>query len=150
MNAAITSFHGQAPVAWCRHQWEALHVHSAEGVARVPVEHLHGLKLVTCFGVAHPQGPRDQAIAAGARVVADIPAADHAPLGQAEVQAIESAARDADAVLVTGKDWVKLARVVDLDKFGVDIIVPDLSLVFTEGEGQLLERMLHAVSLEQT
>ena len=89
-------------------------------------------------------------MAAGAVVVADIPAADHAPFGQVEVQAIESAARDADAVLVTGKDWVKLARVVDLNKFGVDIIVPDLSLVFTEGEDRLLERMLHAVSLEQT
>ena len=150
MNAAITSLHGRPPVAWCTHKWEALHVHSAQGVTRVPLEHLRGLKLVTRFGIAHPKGPRDQAMAAGAVVVADIPAADHAPFGQAEVQAIESAARDADAVLVTGKDWVKLARVVDLNKFGVDIIVPDLSLVFTEGEDRLLERMLHAVSLEQT
>jgi tetraacyldisaccharide-1-P 4'-kinase len=148
LEAEITRLHGHPPVAWCNHLWNGLDVYSPTGTRREPVEYLSGLPVIARFGVARPDGPRQTAVAAGATIVKEIRAADHAPVGPDELQTIEHASADADALLVTGKDWAKLRRVVNLERLGIEVIVPDLGLDFVQGESLLVERLLQAASSE--
>jgi len=52
--------------------------------------------------------------------------------------------RECDALLVTGKDWVKLQNLVDWSAWHMPIVVPQLAIEIVEGEHELRERVLAA------
>jgi tetraacyldisaccharide 4'-kinase len=147
----IHAAHGQNPVAWCRHVWLGLDRFDAGGSSVLPIASLAGLRVVTRLGVATAAGVRNQITQAGAHIVMDVPARDHAPARDAEMRRLESGCRNADALLVTAKDWVKLQPLVDWSALGVPVLVPQLALDFVSGQADLERRLLDvAVSSEST
>ncbi|MDP7029413.1 MAG: tetraacyldisaccharide 4'-kinase [Phycisphaerales bacterium] len=141
---------GVTPVARCRHIWTAVTSHGPDGACVDTTAVLEGCTVLTRVGVAHPAGIHDQLARLGAVVGVDLPAGDHAPVTEAEVNAMYEHAGSVDAVFVSCKDWVKLAPLVDLDRLGVPVLVPDLTLEFTEGEDRLRDRVLKAADTEMT
>jgi tetraacyldisaccharide-1-P 4'-kinase len=55
---------------------------------------------------------------------------------------LEAACRDADAMLVTAKDWVTLQPLVDWSTLRVPVLVPRLVLEFVSGRADLERRVL--------
>jgi tetraacyldisaccharide 4'-kinase len=138
----IHALHGRDPVAWCRHAWSGLDRFDGEGMSALGVEALDGLRVVTRLGLAAAGGVRNQIVEAGAHIVADVAARDHAHGGAGEMRRLEAACRDADAMLVTAKDWVTLQPLVDWSTLRVPVLVPRLVLEFVSGRADLERRVL--------
>jgi len=142
----ITDLHGRAPLAWSRHVWHGLRLFDAErGQTEAPAEWLTGRKVVTLLGVAQPQGILDQLAAEGASIAAHIAARDHERYSSAKLGRLWSAAADADAVVLTGKDWVKVREVIDWRTCPAPIVVPEVSIEILDGREALEARVLAAV-----
>ncbi|MDP7070651.1 MAG: tetraacyldisaccharide 4'-kinase [Phycisphaerales bacterium] len=146
MASEIESAGGEPPMAWCRHVWKSLERHDSQGVTEVPVANLEGCAVVTRFGVASAAGVRAQAQAAGARIVADLPARDHRAVSAAELLRMEQASMEADAVLVTGKDWASLGPLVDWSRLKVPVLIPRLEIDFLAGGSELGRHVRAAAS----
>lgn len=75
-----------------------------------PVESLRGARVLAACAIGNPEAFRATLLGLGARVQELVTFPDHAPLGPAEVAAVEAQARraDADRIVVTAKDAVKL------------------------------------------
>ncbi|HYE02195.1 MAG TPA: tetraacyldisaccharide 4'-kinase [Phycisphaerales bacterium] len=109
LSAQISALHGRPPLAVTRHAWAGL---ADESERRVPTSALSGQRVVAACAIGNP-GPFLRMLAAsGARVQERIILPDHDPLGPRTVRRIGDAARRrlADAIVVTEKDWTKLAR----------------------------------------
>jgi len=117
-------------------------------MTELPVSTLGGCAVVTRFGVGSATGVREQALDAGATIVADVPARDHAAVKRAEMGRLEQASTAADALLVTGKDWASLSPLVDWDRLQVPVLIPRLEIEFVAGESQFKRHILAAVEPE--
>ena len=144
LSERITCWHGREPIAWTRHAWSGLTVYRDAVARSESIEHLQGLTLVTRLGVAHPEGVLDMARACGARVGVNMRARDHARVSASELRAMASAA--CDAILVTAKDWVKLAPLVDWSRLAVPVIVPTLAIEFVAGREAFEKRVCDAAA----
>ncbi|MHC5003477.1 MAG: tetraacyldisaccharide 4'-kinase [Planctomycetota bacterium] len=132
---------GRPPVAWTRHRWTGLTVHTADGAPTREVDWLGGRRVATMLGVARPEGVRRQVERAGATIVIDVPVRDHERYDPARVAAVGPMCDGLDALLCTGKDWVKLRELVDLRRWPCPVVVPDLRLEFLAGEAELSEQI---------
>ncbi len=144
----VESAAGSPPLAWCRHVWTSIVRVDSEGMTELPVSTLGGCAVVTRFGVGSATGVREQALDAGATIVADVPARDHAAVKRAEMGRLEQASTAADALLVTGKDWASLSPLVDWDRLQVPVLIPRLEIEFVAGESQFKRHILAAVEPE--
>jgi tetraacyldisaccharide 4'-kinase len=145
----IRRCHGGAPIAWTRHVWRRLECHHDGVTATEPTKWLRDRKLVLFAGVGNPESVRRTAEEEGALVVRSIAARDHVRVTDGVLREITEAARSADALLVTRKDWVKIAPL--LERLGASDmppwVVPDLALEFVEGPDQEIgdERLMALV-----
>ncbi|MCH2140172.1 MAG: tetraacyldisaccharide 4'-kinase [Phycisphaerales bacterium] len=138
----IHRYHGQEPVAWCNHVWTGLTRHDSEGVEDVPVDSIAGLRLVTHLGVAQPAGIIRQIESVGGVVTHQCRARDHAKVTPRTILEVERAAKDADAIFVTGKDWVKFRGLIEWGTLGKPVFVPQLSMDLINGSEELKQRLL--------
>ncbi|MCH2137891.1 MAG: tetraacyldisaccharide 4'-kinase [Phycisphaerales bacterium] len=141
LNACLTAVHGKPPLAACSHVWARLDRHTPEGTTTVEKDALDGMRIVTRFAVAGPQGLRDMATSHGATIVHDCPAKDHARPTARDLDSLANAAQGADAVLVSGKDWVVLEPLLVAHPLPCAVLVPQLELRFTHGEPELRNRI---------
>ncbi|MCP4758654.1 MAG: tetraacyldisaccharide 4'-kinase [Planctomycetes bacterium] len=146
--AEITEFAGAPPIAWCHHVWRDILRIDAGGEAVVPVSELDGCSVITRFGVGSSEGVLSQVKAAGGRVVADFPAKDHSPVTPSELKRLEQASTEAEAIVVTGKDWASLGPLVDWDHLGVPVLVPRLEIEFVAGEPELKRHIVQSAEPE--
>ena len=147
--AQIESHHGKQPVAWCDHGWSGIElfapgVRSPDAASRAGVSWIVGRRLAVWAGVARPELVRQQVESEGGAVVAMPSLRDHAHYSASAVRRLAAEARDAgaEAILMTGKDWVKVGPLMA----GVPLpaAVVRLSLRFCEGEGRLRELVVAA------
>lgn len=141
----VERHHGRLPLAWTDHQWTGIHVHSGNGVGNEPVSWLAGRRLVTRLGVGNPDAVRSQLRDAGAEIIHDEVARDHAPFDQAALANLAVAAGDADGLFMTGKDWVKARPLIDWSTWSTPVLVPELRLRFLDGQAGLVSSIERAV-----
>ncbi len=139
--ALIESAHGGPPIAWCSHAWSSLTVIDQSGTHEVEIDWLHSKRVVVRLGIGSPATVRSQLRVLGATVTHERAARDHQPFSQAEATFL-SEVLDADAILMTAKDWVKAREVLDLNRLQVPIVVPRLELRFLDGEAAL-SKLIH-------
>lgn len=140
LSSFIEHWHGSPPLAWTEHRWTCVHVHSASDCIEQRTAWLSGRRFVTRLGIGHPDAVHEQLHAAGATTVFNMPAADHAPFGKAELAELAQRAAGADGIFMTAKDWVKARPLRDV-LGDVPVIVPLLRLRFLSGQADLLERI---------
>jgi len=149
LSSQVQAHHGRPPVAWCDHEWSAIELmHPRAGVApapdRVGVQWLAGRRIAIWAGVARPELIRQQAEASGAVVVAMPTLRDHAHYSASGVRRLGARARDAgaEAILMTGKDWVKVAPLAGALPLVAAVV--RLSLRFCAGEESLRQLVVAA------
>lgn len=144
--ATIRLLHGKEPIAWLRHHWGTIERHDPQLNAASfvePVEWLRGRRVACCAGIGNPEAFVRQLTEAGSTVVARLPVRDHERYGERSIVRLAAAARGADALVITPKDWVKL-RELEWQRIGVPIVLPRLAIEPLEHEGgvEALERLV--------
>lgn len=151
LSALIQAHHGKAPVAWCDHVWTGVQRHAATAAAAssaasesLAVDWLSGRSISVWAGVARPELVRQQAQQAGARVVHMPRLRDHAHYSAAGVRRLGADARKAgaEAILMTGKDWVKVGPIAQV--LPLPAVTAQLALRFCAGESRLIELVVAA------
>lgn len=144
----VAEHHGKEPLAWSQHVWTGLRVFDGAGERTEAPMWLTGKRLVTMLGIGNPRALRKQVNAVGGEVVANVPARDHQHYDRETVKAIGRA--EADGLLVTGKDWVKLRGVLNLSDWPMPIIVPQLAIEVFEGREALEALILETAGRQVT
>jgi len=145
--ARVEQLHGHPPVAWARHTWASLRLAGPdEPDAFAEVDWLRGKRVVTMLGVANPAPILEQVEQAGADVACTIPARDHERYERQKLLVARGLCEGADALLMTGKDWVKARHLIDLPDWPVPIVVPWLEIDVFEGAGALKDLILGTLS----
>ena len=145
--ARIERHHGRPPIAWCRHAWTRLQIMKPDdGHEAVDMPWLRGKRVVTLLGVGNPAPIFGQLEAAGATVACDVPARDHERYERPKLALACSLCEGADALVMTGKDWVKARHLIDLPSWPVPIVVPWLEIDVFTGADALQALVLEAVS----
>ena len=147
--AQIQSHHGKPPVAWCDHAWSGIRLVNPAGPAQRPgsdvdATWLAGRRIAVWAGVARPELVRAQVEASGATVVAMPALRDHAHYSASAVRRLgaEARAAGAEAILMTGKDWVKVEPLWAGAPLPAAVV--RLSLGFCSGEDRLRELVVAA------
>ena len=147
--AQIRAHHGKEPLAWCDHAWSGVDLmqpgaHGSRQAARADVSWLAGRRVALWAGVARPDLIRQQAESSGATIVAMPLLRDHAHYSASGVRRLGAEARDAgaEAILMTGKDWVKIEPLAAA--LPVPAAVARLELRFCAGEDQLRQQVVSA------
>jgi len=150
--AAVVAHHGRPPLAWTDHRWREIRRIDGAGATTIPVASLAGLRVVTLLGVGNPDAVRAQLGRAGATIVADVPARDHARHDARTLDRLRTLARGTDAIVVTWKDWVKLRDVIDSFDWPAPLLVPIVDIEIVDGETALLDlvRSVTPVANEDT
>lgn len=143
--SVIARLHGAPPLAWSRHVWTGLCVNDRKSRRVVDVDWLDGKRALPLLGIGNAAAVRAQIEATGAITLPGIAARDHERYTPAKLARVRRAAADADVVIMTGKDWVKVRRLIDLSIWPVPVVVPDLEIEVFAGEAALIERVLAAV-----
>ena len=146
LSAQIAQNLGKPPVAWSRHMWSHLDVWTAGGMTSVETEWLAGKRVLATLGVGHPGSIVKQLQAVGAEVVVDVPASDHHDYDSAQLSTLQTRCDRLDAMVTTAKDWVKIRRLIDLERWPVPVVVPRLSIEVFHGSGELEDLLLAAVA----
>lgn len=149
LSAQVQAHHGKPPAAWCDHAWSAIDLFRPGGTLapaadRVDVPWLSGRRVAIWAGIARPELFRLQAESSGAAVVAMPTLRDHAHYSASGVRRLGVEARDAgaEAILMTGKDWVKVEPLVG--ELPLPAAVVRLALQFCAGEDRLRELVVAA------
>jgi tetraacyldisaccharide 4'-kinase len=142
----IEAIAGHSPLAWTNHIWRLLTIYTARHPAgsTEPIEWLDGKRVVTMLGIGNPAPMRRQVKATGALPLDDIPVQDHQAYADELVESARRRSTDAAALIVTAKDWVKLAPMIDLHQWHTPIVVPQLRLDVLAGEQALADRVIQA------
>ncbi len=149
LSAQIAQNLRKPPVAWSRHLWSHLDLWTAGGSNRVETGWLAGKRVLTMLGVGHPGSIVRQVQGAGAVVAVDVPVSDHRHYDSAQLSVVRSRCERLDAMVTTAKDWVKIRRVIDLERWAVPVVVPGLSIEVFEGQDRLRDMVLAAVTAPQ-
>ena len=139
----IASRHGRPPLAWTRHIWKGLTLYEQKTPERtVSVDWLAGKRVLAMLGVARPEAILGQLADAGATVAVNVPVGDHEQYTAAALERVRRRADGLDAVVLTGKDWVKVRRLIDLDAWPAPLLVPDLTIEVFDGAAALEDLVL--------
>ncbi|MCZ6834290.1 MAG: tetraacyldisaccharide 4'-kinase [Planctomycetota bacterium] len=146
IEAKIERFHGKPPLAWSDHKWSHLRLFESSPEERqVELRWLKEKRVVTMLGVGNPKPVQKQLEAAGACIMANIPAGDHERYDQAKLNVARGLCDGAQALVMTAKDWVKARELIDFSTWNVPIVVPHLVLDVYEGARELQELVLQTV-----
>lgn len=128
-------------IAHAEHAWSALCV-----VDEVePLEWLKGRRYALACAIGKPQAFIDQATTTFGPPATTVVLRDHDPYSPATIERLRRAAEGTDALLVTEKDWTKLAR-LDPGTWPCPIARPSLEMRLAAGESQLRSLVLSAAS----
>ena len=148
--AQIQAHHGKAPAAWCDHAWSGVELiepgtRAAHAANLADLRWLEGRRVAVWAGVARPELVRRQVESARAMVVAMPVLRDHAHYSASAVRRLGAEAREAgaEAILMTGKDWVKVEPLSG--GLPLPAAVVRLSLRFCAGEELLRQQVVAAV-----
>jgi tetraacyldisaccharide 4'-kinase len=143
----IERHHGRPPVAWTRHTWTRLRViESDRDDERAEVGWLEGKRVLTLLGVGNPKPIHGQLEAAGATVACNVAARDHERYERQKLVLARGLCEGVDALVMTGKDWVKARQLIDLPTWPVPIVLPWLEIDFIDGADNLKALVLESVS----
>jgi tetraacyldisaccharide 4'-kinase len=145
----IERWHGKPPIAWARHAWPQLWIkYSDPRMEPEPVSWLRGKRIVTLLGTGNPHSILEQVEAAGAKVMANVPAGDHEHYDRAKLIAARDLCDGSEGLFMTRKDWVKVGPLLARGRVGqwhVPIIIPQVDIEFIAGEDALRQMLLRAV-----
>jgi len=142
------------PVAAAEHRWSGLRVvrsgeraqDDAGAPPTEPVGWLGGRRVVAVCAIGHPRGFFDAVDRSGAVRVGERVLPDHDPFREAIVEQMVCLAENAraEAVVLTAKDWAKLAdrRIA----WPCPVVIPTLDIGFVSGECGLADRVTAAVA----
>lgn len=143
LEARVRDEHGAPALAVTRHDWAGLR----DGDGEHPVSWLAGKRVAAVCAIGNPGAFIERARIAAARPpVAEIVLRDHDPYAPATVRRILEAARGADAVVTTEKDWSRL-RDVPAARWPCPVVRPRLVFGFLRGEDALASGVLAAAAL---
>jgi len=143
LSARIESIAGRAPIAWCRLEPRTLEMHRGTAVSEQPFAWLDGRSVVVWAGLANPERVVSAVRAQGASIRSAPRLRDHQPYDQALLRQLLEQAKGADAIVVTGKDWPKLAG--RIPPFAPPIAVLRAGWRFAAGEAALHSTILRVV-----
>lgn len=143
LSARIESVAGRAPIAWCRLEPRTLEMHRGTTVSEQPFAWLAGRSVVVWAGLAHPERVVSAVRAQGASIRSAPRLRDHQPYDQALLRQLLEQAKGVDAIVVTGKDWPKLAG--RIPPFAPPIAVLRAGWRFAAGEAALHSTILRVV-----
>ena len=138
----VASAAGLEECAITAHEWSELTVHSADNDRTEPVSFLAGKRVVVACAIGRPDAFLADCARAGATVTEPIILRDHDPFNAATIARIEQAASStgANAIVLTAKDWTKLApRRIN---WPVPVCIPTLDLHFRSGWERLAADVL--------
>jgi tetraacyldisaccharide 4'-kinase len=144
LDRMIEESHGRRPIAHTNHTWDSIDLHSGEQTRSEPPRWLDGRRVVTRLGVGRPEAVVSMIESCGATVISSIPAADHEAFTPRSMEALRTAASDADVVVMTAKDWVNARGLIDWAHWSTPIAVPQLTLSWVDGEAALWSMILAA------
>jgi tetraacyldisaccharide 4'-kinase len=145
LSDAIRRRHGRPPIAWSRHAWTGLALFDRRDEPdEIPVGWLDGKRVITLLGVGNRPSVHRQIEAAGAAVVADVPARDHERYDRARMTLVKSLCEGVDALVMTSKDWVKVRRLIDITAWPTPIVVPRLQIDVFDGAEALTTMIVEA------
>lgn len=140
----------RAVLAECSHAWRGLRLHGPVGtpVEEAPLSWLRGGRLVACCAIGNP-GPFLAGVREQGAEVRELVLRDHDPFGPGTVRRLAAMARDhgARGIVVTSKDWVKLAR-YSPGVWPCPVVVPRLGLEFREGREGLERAALEVAAMD--
>ena len=144
----ITKLHGQAPLAFCQHSWTGL-----EGIEDGAVHEVSWLKrkrVAVWAGIGNPRAIVEQTESVAAAVVDVARLVDHASWNAPKVARLAQRAEQAgaDAILVTPKDWIKIAPLGV--KTALPLVRPRLAIEFLQGEHEVREQLARAIRVGQS
>lgn len=133
------------PVATARHAWTGLEVFEGPTVRSEPVAALRGRRVLVVCAIGNPRalvGQVREAVGVQTPAPEPILLRDHDPYANSTVHMIERAARGAEIVLTTGKDWAKLGARWTSD---VPVAVPRLAMQVDGAGEEILADALEAI-----
>ncbi len=144
----ITKLHGQVPLAFCQHSWTGL-----EGIEDGAVHEVSWLKrkrVAVWAGIGNPRAIVEQTESVAAAVVDVARLVDHASWNAPKVARLAQRAEQAgaDAILVTPKDWIKIAPLGV--KTALPLVRPRLAIEFLQGEHEVREQLARAIRVGQS
>ena len=144
----ITKLHGQPPLAFCQHSWTGL-----EGIEDGAVHEVSWLKrkrVAVWAGIGNPRAIVEQTESVAAAVVDVARLVDHARWNAPKVARLAQRAEQAgaDAILVTPKDWIKIAPLGV--KTALPLVRPRLAIEFLQGEHEVREQLARAIRVGQS
>lgn len=144
LETGIRDCHGRAPIATCRHAWEYLE----SAAERLELTWLAGRRVLAVCAIGSPQAFLSAIERHGAVIADAIVRRDHANYDRTVLRRIaaRAAAVDAEAVLTTTKDWMKIQQIVkEPPSFPVPVIHPALAVELLSGEKELRQMILTTV-----
>lgn len=138
---------GSDPIAITQHAWDQLWVCEAGSERAEPIGWLAGRRVVAACAIGNPAGFLDQ-VRQHAQLADQLVLGDHDPFAPKRIaQLIDLAQQSqAEAIVVTEKDWSKLVRVRP-DAWPCPVVRPQLALRFERGEGELAQLVVSAASV---
>lgn len=132
-------------IAACAHRWVQL-AHAEQPSETYPLDWLNDRSIVIATGIGNPDAFLAQAKACTPAIERVVTKPDHHAWSVADAELLashlQSLSHDA-ALLTTGKDWVKLARIAP-PIVKQHAVLPQLSLSFLQGEAGARQRILDA------
>lgn len=138
----------RAVLACCEHVWRGLRLHQGPGAGEeAAVSWLRGRRVVACCAIGNP-GPFLAGVREHGAEVREMVLRDHDPFGPGTAGRLAALAREhgAAGIVVTAKDWVKLARYSAGD-WPCPVVVPRLAIEFREGREGLENLVLGTAAL---
>lgn len=129
------------------HEWTGLHVTSNEGEHAEQLYWMQGKKYALACAVGKPDAFIEQATRTFGMPAQTLVLRDHDPYAPATVERLRRMAEGCDALLVTQKDWTKLAHVPS-ESWSCAVARPILEMRLTTG-GDLVRDAVLAASLWQ-
>jgi len=126
-------------IAHAEHAWTALEV---EGQSQA-LGWLKGRKYALACAIGKPQAFIDQATAAFGPPMSAVVLRDHDPYSPAAVERVRRTAEGMDALLVTEKDWTKLAHIRP-ESWPCPVVRPTLEMRVTKEQAPLQALVLEA------
>lgn len=149
LDAGLRSATGQGIDAVARHVWTGLRTGEGEREQLLPLDWLLGKRIAAACAIGNPAGflhslrvtmnADDVTTGPQGHLIGAMTLPDHDPYGPEVVSALArlAAEGDADAIVVTDKDWSKLRR-LPADRFGdIPVLRPVLAMVFERGQAAL-------------
>ncbi|MCE2885005.1 MAG: tetraacyldisaccharide 4'-kinase [Planctomycetaceae bacterium] len=146
--ALVARARGRPHDAVCEHRWPSFTLFEAAadggGEPRprfeCPIDALDGRTVVSACALGNPSHFHGMVERAGMHIAARLERADHMPFTAVELDRAVARAR-AELVITSRKDLVKLDRLPE-----APLVVPDLSIGFSEGEDRVRASVLGAVA----